>query len=476
MMTGRTVARLAALLAACLMPPAAPAAPAHAFKHIVIVIQENRTPDNLFGSNPTFEPGVDIAASGVNSLGQTIPLTPESLSSCYDISHAHKAFEDMLHKGADREETSKRSTCVLPANPQFKYVDNSAGTVQPYFDIAVNYGFANRMFQTNQGPSFPAHQFLFGATSAPVAETPLFVSENPANLKVAAGCTSPKGQRVKLIDGSGSEMTNPPIRPCLDHQTLADLIDAAPKLTWRYYAPTPGSIWTAPEAIDHICVPEVVSGTLQCTGPDWIKDVVPDDPSQILTDVANCDLASVSWVIPTASESDHAEINNGTGPQWVASIVNAIGNDTTCEKTAGYFSDTAIVVLWDDWGGWYDHVKPFEVNIQPKSPPAWGDGYTYGFRVPMLVVSPYTPAGYVSNTIYDFGNVLDFVEQNFGLGFIGPGGSTYANYADYASSPRGGLADFFTLTARRSFVPIPTTMKPADFLHAPKSNIGPDDD
>ena len=163
-------------LAMCGVAWSAHAAPT--FKHIVIVFQENRTPDNLFGSSPHFEPGVDIASFGVTSKHRKVALAALPLDDCYDISHSHASFEYALHKGFDTEPLDS-STCtgkLPPADPHYMYVDNSTGTVQPYFDIATNYGFANRMFQTNQGPSFPAHQFIFGGTSAPQASTSLFAS------------------------------------------------------------------------------------------------------------------------------------------------------------------------------------------------------------------------------------------------------------------------------------------------------------
>src|SRR5579863_9739695 len=71
----------------------------HDFLNVVVIFQENRSPDNLFGSNPNFLPGVDIATSGVNSQGQTIPLTAIPLANNYDLSHAHAAFVSMYAKG-----------------------------------------------------------------------------------------------------------------------------------------------------------------------------------------------------------------------------------------------------------------------------------------------------------------------------------------------------------------------------------------
>ena len=455
------------------LPATARSAPT--FSHVIIVLQENRTTDNIFGSNPNFELGVDIATSGVNSQGQTIPLTAVALNNCYDMSHAHKAFELSL-QGSDLDPVSAPKGCTVPPSPQFKYIDNSSGTVQPYFDIARSYGFANRMFQTNEGPSFPAHQFIFGGTSAPSLDSSLFASENMSGAaNAAAGCLAKSSTTVKLIDGFGSETNNAPIRPCLDHPTLTDLFESAvPAISWRYYAASATSIWTAPNAIEHICVPN--SKHTKCTGKDWTDgSVVPDNPGQVLTDISNCALPAMSWVTPTGAESDHPGSNTGLGPGWVASIVNAVGTQPACASSEKYWNDTAIIITWDDWGGWFDHVKPFATDAQPADPPMWGDGYTYGFRVPMLVVSAYTPAGYVDNATRDFGSILYFVEQNFGVGFInGTDTSPFGRYADYAAQPRGDLSEYFSLTTARAFVSIPSKFSPAYFVNAPRSLAAPD--
>jgi len=470
------IATSSLILPACLHAQSRPP-----FKHIIIVFQENRTPDNLFGSNPAFEPGVDIASAGVNSRGVTVKLTARPLEDCYDIAHTHASFEFALTQGFDAEPIIQNSCKVpLPANPKFKFVDNSTRTVQPYFDIAANYGFANRMFQTNQGPSFPAHQFIFSGTSAPLPSSNLFAAENMAfgsvNSKGTSGCTAPSGQTVALITPAGVETQQRPLYPCFDRNTMGDLLDAAnPPLSWRYYAPSAGSIWTAPNAIRHICQARNVGGVPTCTGPQWTNSVVPDNPAQVLTDIAGCNLPAVSWVIPTGEESDHANVNTGIGPQWVASIVNAVGQQAACTSGETYWNDTAILITWDDWGGWFDHVKPFAANTNQNT---WGSGYTYGFRVPLLVVSAYTPAHLVSNDNLDFGSLLYFVEKNFNLGFIGPGTGTFTQYADYQSSkaPFGSLASFFPLGTPKAFVPIPVTMRRADFLTAPKSQLPVDND
>jgi phospholipase C len=457
----------AAAFATLLLCNTALAAPS--FSHVIVVFQENRTPDNIFGSNPTFEPGVDIATSGQNSLGKTIPLEAERINSCYDLGHSHQSFTLMYRggkmDGADLNEVTFTGTCGVPPSPAFKFADNSTGDIQPYFDIAEQYGFANRMFQTNQGPSFPAHQFIFGGTSAPTTTSPLFAAENMVSVG-SAGCTADPGQRVALIDHAGSELIAAPVYPCFDRPTMATLLDNA-SLSWRYYLDTNlvGSIWNAPAAIKQICVSQKQGDVRNCTGSDYVDNVVPAQ-AQVLTDIGNCSLARVSWVIPDAADSDHAEATSTTGPAWVASIVNAVGTQATCPGGENYWKDTAIFITWDDWGGWYDHVPPY--HLGGWSTRHWGDGYTYGFRVPLLVVSAYTPAGYVDNDPHDFGSILSFIEANFGLGRIGPG-----YYADAFATD---LNAFFTLTSPRTFNVIPAKFNADYFLHRPPSIVGPDDD
>ena len=327
---------------------------APSFKHIIIVFQENRTPDNIFGSNPNFEPGVDIATSGVNSLGATIPLQPVTIAGCYDISHSNGAFNTMYRKGkltgADLESVSFNGACSVPPNPQFAYADNSTGDIDPYFAIARQYGFANRMFQTNQGPSFPAHQFIFGGSSAPTETSRLFAAENMVAGLGSAGCAADPGQRVLVIDPLGSESQFPPVPPCFDRSTMANLLDGA-GVSWKYYMNTvlDSTIWNAPAAIKSLCNAQTKSGMRSCTNPEYTANVLPT-PGQVLNDIAGCNLAGVSWVIPAAQNSDHAGVTGTTGPAWVASIVNAVGNQPSCAGGDTYWNDTAILITWGRLG------------------------------------------------------------------------------------------------------------------------------
>jgi phospholipase C len=436
----------------------ADAAPPAKIEHVVIVFQENRTPDNLFQDSLLIARGADIAASGVNSKGQIVPLTEIDLGTngpnpdVYDLSHAHSAFLAMYDNGKmDGADLVAGAGCqanltdCLPENAQFKYVNPA--DVQPYFQLAEKYSFADRMFQTNQGPSFPAHQFIISGTSAPSEGSNLFVAENPggiSNPNALTGCATPAAEYVSVIDPLGMEHT---IYPCFEHATLTDLLNTA-KLSWRYYTPSPNSIWTGPNAIEHMCGPNAPPPyATECIGSDWVNNVVLSN-TQLLTDITANQLAAVSWVMPTGLASDHALGNDGSGPSWVAAVVNAIG-------TSQYWGNTAIFITWDDWGGWYDHVAPPVIN-----------SYEYGFRVPLIVVSAYAKAGYISHRTHDFGSILKFTEENFNLPSLG-----------YADKDADDLTDCFDfLQAPIKFESVAAPFKADYFLNDRRPPTDPDDD
>jgi phospholipase C len=449
------------------------------FQHIIVIVQENRTPDNLFQGLCKTPPGGQSFCSTTpkawqyniqtndwldkNSPSGVTQPTPVPLANDYDLSHAHAAFVKMCNAdpttGACKMDGAGDIACsgTCPPKPQFKFVDNSTGAVTPYLQLASEYGWANYMFQTNQGPSFPAHQFLFGGTSAPSAADDaagIFASENLSGTGDIAGCIAHLLTTVELITPSGE---NRKIYPCFEHSTVPDLLASA--LTWRYYAPGAGSIWTAPNAIAHICRSSGPGG--ECTGQEWLNNV-DLRPSDVLTDIGKCSLRSVSWVIPTGANSDHPRSTDGGGPSWVASIVNAIGNSTACDDNTGYWNNTAIFITWDDWGGFYDHEPPI-ILTQPQ-----GD-YQYGFRVPLIVVSAYTPAAYINNNRHDFGSILRFIEHNFGIQ------EGALNFAD--ARAKSDLTGFFNLhRAPRPFQNINAEKDATFFLNDMRPATDPDDD
>lgn len=437
--------------------------------HVVIIFQENRTPDNLFHDQVLMNRGADIATTGQTSTGQTITLTSVPLVTTYDLGHSHNAFLQACQwngsacqmNGSDLVQCSGTG---CPADASFQYVQ--ASDVMPYYTMAETYTFSDRMFQTNEGPSFPAHQFILSGTSAISETSTVFVADNPAeNLRpdgsYGAGCLAPSGSVLNLLDTSqpfpNQDYQELDGQECFEHPTLTDVLDAK-GLTWKYYAALPGDIWTAPNAIQHMCQPTSGNDN-SCSGADWTatdpKVVIEGTGAQVITDIQAGQLASVTWVIPDGAASDHADGNQGLGPSWVASIVNAIGQSP-------FWADTAIIVTWDDWGGWYDHVAPAIRST---------NSYEYGFRVPLIVISPYAKSQYVSHQVNDFGSILKFVEETFGLPQIDPA----VGYAD--SYAPGDLSDCFDLNQTPlTFTPISAPQNAQFFIHNKSKPTPPDTD
>ena len=383
-------------------------------------------------------------------------MAAEPLGVNYDLSHAHSAFVAQYDGGKMDGANLVPVFCGVPpcpSNPQYFYVNSLA--VAPYFQMAEQYTFGDRMFQTNEGPSFPAHQFIISGTSAPSVGSPLYVAENTVN---GTGCAAPPAAHVSLIDATGKETSS--AYPCTEHPSLTDQLNSK-NLSWRYYTPGANSIWTGPNAIQHMCGPNAPppNGTA-CVGSDWVNHVViynAQNPAPILTDIASNQLPVVSWVIPAGKNSDHPSSPAGVGgPSWVAAIVNAIGNSP-------YWANTAIIVTWDDWGGWYDHVPPPQVIDDGTS---WGSGYVYGFRVPLIVISPYAKPAYISHVNHDFGSILHFMEENFGLTSLG-----------YADAYGDDLSDCFNFSQTPLvFQTINAPLNADHFLNDRTPPDDPDDD
>jgi phospholipase C len=541
--------KLAAQCAFLLMFPgmvlaqAAPAFPSQ-IKNVVVIVQENRTPDNLFqGLSPkcpilSLNPVIsctpvastscyDVSSCGLSNQSGTlaaIPLAGIMMKGSADPSHSHTAWHQMCDPDATTHQCHNDGAWqILPSNGSYAFVENIAVTnyngqpghlLDPYITFAEQYGWSNFMYQTNQGPSYPAHQFLFSGTSALSATgdtQSTFVSENfspapgmnppPAN----SGClTAPNGfskllspnltgscpsgcscfdnntvKECKLVNTGVVFPTDPVGTFCVtQHESMADLLDPA-GVTWKYYAPGPGSIWTAPNAIQAICVPAFdANGNLFCSGSEWNSKVdVKNLGTDILTDITGCNLQNVSWVIPNGTWSDHAGATDNWGPSWVAAIINAIGNNPTCptgtpDAGQNFWQNTAIVVTWDDWGGWSDNQPAVILTPGPPctSTNCPGD-YQYGFRVPLLVVSAYTPQGTINDNTHDFGSILRMIESVNG---IAPGS---LGFADARAS--NNLRDFFTLTTPRTYQTVFALKDANFFLQQALSNapfVPPDDD
>jgi phospholipase C len=191
------------------------------------------------------------------------------------------------------------------------------------------------------------------------------------------------GQTVTVVDSEGHEKQ---VRPCFNFPTEGDLLNKA-KIDWAYYAANPdqlGYIWSAYSAISHIR-----------ETPQWHRHVLPVD--NLITDINKDRLPPVTWVAPRYEVSEHPQYNFCLGENWSTRVIDAI-------MRSPMWKDTAIFVTWDDYGGFYDHVPPPQV-----------DDFGFGIRVPLLVISPYSRMGVIDHHVGEFSSVLRFIEDNWGL-------------------------------------------------------------
>ncbi|HKU81308.1 MAG TPA: alkaline phosphatase family protein [Candidatus Tumulicola sp.] len=402
-------------------------------QHVVILIQENRSFDNLFA---TF-PGADGATTGTLHDGKTFKLTEAPALAGKELNHMRSGFlteyDGGKMDGFDQIGFGSSGTGGPAGKYPLRYVNPAR--IQPYWFFASHYALADHLFQTQGSGSFTAHQDLIaGGTAINATESLIdFPSRGPW------GCDAPSGTKTSLLTDKEVYLFNKGPFPCLKYATIADRLDAA-GLTWRYYTPplSPGSsgfLWNAFDAINAVRY-----------GPDWANVVSPE--TTVFKDIAANHLPAVSWVIPTGNNSDHASAVD-TGPQWIASVVDAIGKSPA-------WNTTAILVVWDDWGGYFDHVAPPQLDYQGL-----------GFRVPMIVISPYVKKpGYVSHTQYEFGSILRFIEQNWGLKPLGT--------TDVRATSIGDIFDL--QLSPRAFQPAPDAMPPSFFERRASSFDPPDDE
>jgi phospholipase C len=414
-------------------------------KHVIIIVQENRSLNNLFYGFP----GARTVGYGYDTNGQKIELKPVVLETKWDLAHDSIGFLAACNGAGKTPGTQCRMngfnketvTCggVNPrcpiSHPQYGYVPHYE--TAPYFDMAKQYVLADEMFASNfDASSFVSHQYIIAGQASSTLNYP----------DSYWGCPGGKFDTIWRVTQTRGYAPKIPV--CFNNTTLGDELDQA-KLSWAFYtspihvgsAVSPDSykesngIWSAYQAIRHIYY-----------GPDWKKDVITPQ-TRFFKDVRQGRLRTVSWITPTCANSDHAGCGSNTGPAWVASLVNAVGKSQ-------YWNSTAIFVFWDDYGGWYDAQAPAYVDY---------DGL--GLRIPMLIISPYAKKGHVSHVHYEHGSILKFIEDQFGLHSLSASDAR-------ATSPKD---DCFNFTqSPRKFVPIKAPYDETYFENQPLDLRPPD--
>lgn len=374
-------------------------------RHVVVLVQEGRTFNDLFA---TATVGKERVGHGKHARTVSIKLREVGLSA---KGPAHTGYSAYLESYRDGHMDGFN---IANGLAPYQYVKPS--DIKTYYTLAADWAIADRMFQTQGSGDFTAHQDLIrGGTEIDRNDS---LIDSPSSSS-AWGCDSPAGTKTPIVSNDHYSLSGP--FPCTTnfpsphrYKTLADLLDAH-NVSWRYYTPpfqrnAAGALWNAFDVIASVRF-----------GSEWGTNVSWPE-TNIFSDIANQQLPAMSWVIPSALNSDYPGLRLDNGPAWVASVINAIGESS-------YWDSTAVIVIWNNWGGYYDPIAPPKLDNQGG----------LGFRVPMILVSPYVPQGEVSHTAYAFGSILRFVEDNWQLGRLGTTDRTarsIRNMFDFRQPPR----------------------------------------
>ncbi len=350
--------------------------------HVVFILKENRSFDSYFG----LFPGVNGTTTGkvkVNGVVQTIPLNPFQ-DKPPDYNHGWGNAVRAYDNGAmDRFNQGPCGTAPYPC-----YQEAQQSDIPNYWAYARQYVLGDNTFSSLTGPSFPNHLYSVAGGSGP--DIPHSAIANPINASGKWGCDAPSGATVKLYNGTTQY-------PCFNYSTLVDEMNAA-GVSWKYYTPLAGELGSQWDALDAF--------SQDRTSPNIVEW------SQFAKDAAANTLPKFSWLVAPGPDSEHPGTGGNvysmcTGENWTVTQLNALMQSPA-------WASTAVFLTWDDYGGFYDHVAPVKV-----------DALGYGFRVPLMVISPYAYAqgnpsnSHIDHASYEFSSVLRFAEDVFNLPSLG---------------------------------------------------------
>ena len=359
-------------------------------------MQENRSFDHYFGTFPGAD-GIPMQ-NGVPTVCVNDPASGVCVRPFHDPTDKNNggphgqtsATADINSGGMNgfiNEAERAQKGCADPNNPACAgagLVDvmgyHDSREIPNYWSYAKAFVLQDRMFQANASWSLPQHLFMVSEWSAHCT-TP----------DVAASCTNALQTPLVGTGVSGSYAWT----------DLTFLLHKA-GVSWKYYV----AEGTEPDCDDDAAkcppVPQLTT-TPSIWNPLPLFTTVRED-SQLVNiqtidafeeDVRTGNLPAVSWIVPSNDVSEHPTALVSTGQAYVTSVINAIMQSPA-------WSSTAIILAWDDWGGFYDHVTPPPVDING-----------YGLRVPAMVISPYARQGYIDHQTLSFDAYVKFIEDVF---------------------------------------------------------------
>jgi phospholipase C len=363
--------------------PNAPPLSENPFKHVVIIDMENHAFDNYFGTYcETIGTYCSTTANGTPP-GTCLPLNPakgatpcikpflftSGTANTVDLDHgwnsSHQAYNNGSMNGFYLAEGAHNQT--------MGYYNNSV--IPAYWDLAEQYSLADYFFSSTLTYSLPNHWFLL-AGQAPQAS----LGSKEFNSLPSTPLTALEQKYLNEANGT---------------QAIDDLLVNS-SVSWKFYDKTLAA--TYGRAVTQRTVFsfwDPLASKAQSYTPAFASHFLAR--TAFATAARSGTLPNVSWVIPDMQESDHPPFNVTQGMDWAMSQIEAV-------EASPEWSSTVVFLTWDEYGGFYDSVPPPQV-----------DGNGYGFRVPLLVISPYSRENYVDHQLGSFDSLLKFTEWTFGL-------------------------------------------------------------
>ncbi len=379
----------------------------HKIQHVIIIMQENRSFDSYFGTFPGAD-GIPML-DGIPTVCVPDPLINQCVKPYHDTSDKNlggphgqpNAIKDINGGKMDgfiqQEQAGIIAACRIAFDPSCAQKEqvpdvmgyHTASEIPNYWTYAEQFVLQDHMFEPDASWSLPAHLFMVSGWSAKCS------SGDPMSCVNAP--QSPQDLQARLRKNSYL----PVARPQYSWTDLTYLLYQG-GVSWAYYV----ADGTQPDCADDqmLCIPKPQNvGTPEIWNPLPYFETVSQDKqlgniqplSSFLTAAKDGKLPAVSWVVPNGKTSEHPPALVSDGQAYVTNLINTVmeGPD---------WDSTAIFLAWDDWGGFYDHVVPPQV-----------DQNGYGLRVPGLVISPYARVGYIDHQTLSFDAYLKFIEDDF---------------------------------------------------------------
>ena len=343
-------------------------------KHVVVVVKENHTFDNYFGSFP----GAEGTTQCKTSNG-TMIACPHAPDRTRDLCHTHDcALSDWNHNGMDGWDSVAGASTN---GDNLVYAQYHEDDIPNYWAYAKAFTLGDHFFSEVLAPSFPGHMVMLAAQSG-------WATGNPTRTSAYWGCDQTSTATIPVQDQKTCAMKD--VFPCFDIPTVPDVLPPGTK--WKFYGTNfylLPEIWTMFDGVKSVR-----------NGPGW-KNVV--NASQFEADIDSKTLPEVSWLVNQDLDDEHPGVGSVcSGENWTVRKLNKL-------MQSDYWKDTVVLFTMDDFGGWYDHVAPpRQYGCDTANP------YGLGFRLPLIVISPYAKPHFIFKEVSEQASIPRFIEKVFG--------------------------------------------------------------